>query len=175
MNFNTQIIIIITAIVAFQTTMTQSKPYQPRQFRRSTLESSPTRRTNRGSSIIGDRAYLNNIMTSRYIVRRQKLRMLEMMARRNVLRKRISSRSSTTGNDQLKAKKKRESSESRRMRKSSTFVTIGDFSCPQKLAKRVESLQEEISFAEEEQDFDEVDILEDKVEILLKHGCTKYM
>jgi len=71
--------------------------------------------------------------------------------------------------------KKRESSESRRMRKSSTFVTIGDFSCPQKLAKRVESLQEEISFAEEEQDFDEVDILEDKVEILLKHGCTKYM
>jgi len=75
----------------------------------------------------------------------------------------------------LKAKKKRESSESRRMRKSSTFVTIGDFSCPQKLAKRVESLQEEISFAEEEQDFDEVDILEDKVEILLKHGCTKYL
>ena len=122
------------------------------------------RRSNRGSSIMADREYLRNIMNSRYLDRRQKIKMLQMIAMRRGRQPNFKRQQQ----HQLLKKKKRQT-------RKFDQVTIGEHTCPMNVANRIGSLQKEINNAEQENDFAEVEILEEKVDILLENACTKYL
>ena len=167
MKFFTSTIVLATlAIITItQIDLQQSKPYQPRKFRRHYSESNDIdiRRSNRGSSVMADREYLINIMNNRFMDRRQKMRMLELISLR---RGRLQNfRKKQLQRSELKKKKKRQFEQ----------VTIGEHSCPSNVATKINQLQAQIRKAEREYEFVKVQVLEGKVETMLEMGCTEYL
>ena len=163
---STTVLATLAIITITQIDLQQSKPYQPRKFRRHYSESNDIdiRRSNRGSSVLADREYLIRIMNDRVMDRRQKLRMLEMVSLR---RGRLQNyrRQQLKKQQLLKKKKKRQFDQ----------VTVGEHSCPSNVATKINQLQAQIRKAEREYEFVKVQVLEGKVETMLEMGCTEYL
>ena len=105
-------------------------------------------------------------MNNRFLNYRQKLRLLEFHARKKNFRRTQNIRKQINPISVLKK---------RQLTPKYDQVTVGDYQCPKKFADRIENLQNEISYAEEERDFEEVAVLGRKVEVLLEHGCVKML